>query len=195
MRKLFAIIVLCLTGICSGYFEISNDVPTVFSASADQQWRMWSGHDLAEELFDDSVGILFDDVFSSIIIGNFTPGETSTSSVDLGYGAGQGTPTPSADSHTGIGRNAGGFNTASNQSSVGFFSGFFNTGNFQTTLGGQAGRSNDGDNNTALGYISFNIFNLDTGSAQDITSVDFANNQVTVSGGHGFGVNATYVNL
>lgn len=193
MRRLF--LILLLAGVTSGYFEISNDVPTVFSDGADQQWRMWSGNQKAATLFDDSVGILFDDVFSTIVIGKFTPGEEPATSVSVGYFAGSGSPTPPADSHTNIGMNSGGFNTGSNQSVLGFFSGYHNTGDFQATIGAQAGRNNDGDNNTAIGYISFNAFNLDAGSAKNITSVDFANNRVTVGGGHGFGANDTYRNL
>lgn len=110
-----------------------------------------------------------------------------------------------------FGYNAGYNNINDNQSAYGYYAGYFNTGIFVTDLGAFAGEfnngdgllacgesaaiRNDGDNNTALGFNSFNVFTLDTGSAQDITSVDPPNNRITISGGHGFGANGTYKNL
>lgn len=194
MKKLI-LLVLIFSGIAFGYFEINDDVPGVFSPGGEQQWRMWAGNDAASTLFDGSSGILFDDVFSSIVVGKFTPGEIPANSVDVGYFAGGGNPIPKASSHTSVGYFSGGFNTADNLTSSGFFAGYFNTGVSTTFAGSQAGRSNDGDNNTAVGFGAFDTYTLDGGSAQTVASVDFANNQVTTTGAHGFGSNGDYLNL
>ena len=183
------IILLLLAGVASGYFEISNDVPTIFSQSGEQQWRLWAGHDLANILFDDSTGILFDEENNSLVIGKFTPGEVDIAVTAVGYFAGS--PNDNlAISYIGVGHSAFGFaagrrSTATFQSVFGFGAGVFNTGLRNVTIGALAGANNDGDSNTAIGYDSFNAFNL--GTPADITSVDVPNNKVVVSGGHGFG--------
>ena len=86
MRKLLVIILLLtMTAGVSAYWEISNDVPSVFSASGDTQWRMWAGGDSAEELFNNSSGILFDDARQSVIAGKFTPGAAQEAVSSSGY--------------------------------------------------------------------------------------------------------------
>ena len=67
MKKLFLILFI-LTGIAPGYFEINDGVPSIFSADGSEQWRLWAGHDAANVLFDNSSGILFDDVNESLIV-------------------------------------------------------------------------------------------------------------------------------
>ncbi len=191
MRKLIFIL-LALTGIASGYWEISNDVPTVFSAAGDQQWRMWSGHGAAGSLFNDSSGILFDDTNESIIVGKFTPGDAPSFSVAVGYFAGK---ENTVAFHTNIGAYAGYFSIGFQQTAVGYEAGIRNIGQIQTAIGIGAGSSNEGEAATALGASAFTDFNQDTTNAKDITSVDFANNRVTISGGHGFGANDTFRNL
>ena len=175
MRKLLLILFI-LPGVASGYWEISNDVPTVFSAGGDQQWRMWAGQDAASSLFDDSVGILFDDLLETVIIGNFTPGASRPRHTAVGFKAGEGFD--------------GDFTTA-----IGGSAGLQNTADHHTAIGVLAGAWNDGIHNTALGSITFNAFNLDTVNAKNVTSVDPANNRMTVSGGHGFGSDGTFRNL
>lgn len=209
MRKVL-IILLCLTAIASGYFEISNDVPTVFSASGEEQWRLWAGPTRAAALFNDSSGILFNDSIESLIVGKFTPGTQQTATTAVGFFAGK------ENTGTGqsvFGRRAGWFNRGAGQVALGNFSGAYNTGvshtaggfqagslntgDGQTVFGNNAGINNDGDNNTVLGSLAFNAFPEDTGSAKAIASVDFANNRVTITagGGHGFGANGTFLNL
>ena len=91
MKKLLIITwILTVALNAHGYFEISNDIPTVFRADGLEQWRMWSGGDSGEELFDNSVGILFDEAAGAIVIGNFTPGATWGAVTSTGFGAAQG---------------------------------------------------------------------------------------------------------
>ncbi len=196
MKKLI-LLILILPGIALSYFEINDDVPAVFSPAGEQQWRMWSGHDQANILFDDSSGILFDDVNESLIVGKFTPGEAPPDSVSVGYFASKGTPVPQAASYTNIGAYSGYFNTASLQSSLGHFAGYFNTGISHVAIGRNAGRNNDGDRNTAIGTAAFNRFELNGIAAKEIASLDVANNRVTITagGGHGFGDVGDYLNL
>lgn len=175
MKKLI-LLVLVLSGIALAYFEQNDGVPEVFSDAGTQNWRMWSGQDAASKLYDNSVGILFDDLLLTVIVGNFTPGASRTRHTAVGFNAGIGFD--------------GDFTT-----SVGNFAGEKNTADFHTAIGVLAGIWNEGAKNTALGETSFNAFNLDTGSAKEVTSVDFANNRMTVSGGHGFGANGTFRNL
>lgn len=68
---------------------------------------------------------------------------------------------------------------------LGRLSGFKNTGSFVVSVGALTLQNNDGTSNTAIGVSAFNNFDLDAGSAVVVSSVDFANNQVT-SVGHGF---------
>ena len=193
--KKYLLILLCLTGIASGYFEISEDVPTVFSASGGTQWRMWAGGDLAEELFNNSSGILFDDARQSVIAGKFTPGAAQEAVSTFGYFAGQG---HSVGTLSSFGAFAGQYNRDIDGSHIGYLTGRYNLGLAHTALGVNAGRANEGDNNTALGAYSFDTFSQDAGSAATVQSVDTVNNQITTVGAHGFaggGGSNVYINL
>ena len=175
MKKLI-LLVLIMPGLALGYFEINDDVPGVFSPDGSEKWLLWSGQDAANSLFDDSFGILFDEILFTVIIGNFTPGASRTR-------------------HTAVGVDAGRGFTGDSTTSVGLAAGENNTGTFHTAIGVLAGKNNEGALNTALGGDSFNAFTLDTGNAKNLTSIDPANNRVTVSGGHGFGATGTFRNL
>ena len=209
MKRIITILVL-LASPCMAYWQISQGVPSVFSADGTQEWRLWAGNEKAETLFNDSVGILFDDSFSTIVIGNWTPGNLLNSVTTVGYGAGLDN---TESGQTAIGNSAGQgnqseeqvvlgvrtgiFNAGSSQTALGYWAGLYNTGVNQTAVGRRAARYNDSATITAIGASSFDSFDLDGGAAKEIASVDFANNQVTITagGGHGFGVNGTYLNL
>ena len=121
-------------------------------------------------------GLFMDNTLFTVIVGPFITGTGRVAHTAVGFQAGIGF---SGDSTTSIGVSAGRQNTAS----------------FHTAVGILAGLNNEGNANTALGGSSFNDFNLDTDSAEDITSVDPANNRVTISGGHGFGDDGDFRNL
>ena len=174
MKKLI-LLVLILSGIALAYFEQNDGVPEVFSQDGTQSWRLWTGETLSDLLFNDTPGILFDDDVLAIIIGSLSPGSARSGVTSVGYLAGES-------------------NQAFNTSYFGIQSGQLNTGNSFTVVGHSAGRFNDGDFNTAIGGNSFNTVTPDSGSAQNISSVDFANNQVTIDGGHGFSI-GNFVNL
>jgi hypothetical protein len=186
------IILLLLASTALGYWEISSDVPTVFSQSGEQQWRMWSGHDEAGILFDDSSGILFDDINEALIVGRFTPGDAQSGSTAVGYYAGAGHVT---FLQSAFGNRAGYFNTGIQQSVFGWQAGYFNTGGGQTVIGLSAGKHNDGELNTALGNASFNAFTEDPNSASVVSAVNFPVNQVIIALGHGLGGAGTFWNL
>jgi len=187
-----SLILLLIASTAFGYFEISNDIPTIFSFSGEEEWRLWSGSDEANELFNNSSGILFDDGRESIIIGKFTPGAEQEAVTTMGFFAGQG---HFVGTLCAFGTEAGQYNSNIDGSSFGYTTGRYNTGSGFSGFGASAGYANEGDGNTALGAYSFNTFTQDAGLAKAIDTVDFANNQVVVNGGHSFGANNTYRNL
>jgi len=209
MKKLIFIL-LALTSVASGYFEISNDVPSIFSASSDQQWRLWSGGDLAAELFNNSSGILFDEELQIVVIGKFTPGTAQTLTTTVGFNAGldhlvggttslgffAGFMNAGVDAVS-VGDRSGEHNTGASATGIGPFASFQNTGLDYAGIGNLSGQFNDGNQNTALGSRSFTTWTADTGSAKAIASVDVPNQQVTITagGGHGFGSAGEYLNL
>ncbi|MBT3349380.1 hypothetical protein HN954_04980 [bacterium] len=110
------------------------------------------------------------------------------------------------ESNTGASSNAMGnsalqFNTGENSNAMGGYAMQSNTGDFSNAMGHRslqfntganlnamgsyALRYNDGDSNTAIGNEAFNAWTDDTASAKNVSSVNFADNQVTISG-HGF---------
>ncbi|MCK4588209.1 hypothetical protein KAT60_00140, partial [Candidatus Woesebacteria bacterium] len=95
---------------------------------------------------------------------------------------------------TAIGATALQYNTGINSSALGDHALQYNTGINSSALGDHALTNNDGDYNTALGRIAFNTWTADTGSAEAVDVVVFANNQFTITG-HGLGANDTYLNL
>ena len=188
----YIIILSILIAPVYGYWEISNDVPTVFSADGQEEWRLWMGLAEADELFNNSSGILFDDTRESVIVGKFTPGAEQEAVTTVGYYAGQGHFVGTLCS---FGTYSGQYNSDIDGSSFGYTTGRYNTGSGHAAFGATAGYANEGDSNTALGAYAFNAFNQDTANEKAIDTVDFANNQVVVNGGHGFGSNNTYRNL
>ncbi|KKM77932.1 hypothetical protein LCGC14_1365020, partial [marine sediment metagenome] len=123
-----------------------------------------------------TTGLFIDDTLLTVIVGPFLEGVGRTRHTAVGFGAGEGFD---GDFTTSIGHNAGQKNTAT----------------LHTAIGSLAGLFNEGTKNTALGGESFNAFTKDTANAKDITSVEFADNQVTISGTHGFGADGTFRNL
>ena len=197
MKKLLFnlfVILFALTGIVSAYFEISDGIPTIYSQSGGEQWRLWAGRDASGVLFDDSSGILFDEEWETVVVGKFTPGTTYAFITTTGYYAGT---VGVGHYQSAFGWYAGAHNAAAFQSAFGASAGVYNTGADQSALGRGAGKYNEGALNTAIGAGAFDAFPLDAGSARDIASVDVANDRVTITagGGHGFGADGTYVNL
>ncbi len=186
------VILLLIVSVAFGYFEISNDVPTIFSDSADQQWRLWAGNEKADELFNDSTGILMASDDQAIVIGNWTPGNYIQWKAALGFSAG-------ANSigafQTAIGGRAGQYSADDDQTAIGWGAGWKNTKEKNTSIGVSAGLYNDGVRNTAIGHDAFNTWTADGGSASTVASVEFADNQMTTAGVHGWGANTTYLNL
>ncbi|MCF8218727.1 MAG: hypothetical protein K9J21_07070, partial [Bacteroidales bacterium] len=86
-------------------------------------------------------------------------------------------------------------NTSIRSNGFGYYALQNNTGDYSNGFGLDALRHNTGDYNTALGNSSFNNFDDNTSAAKDISSLDPANNRVTITGGHGFGNAGEYINL
>ena len=175
MKKLI-LLVLIFSAIALGYFEQNDGVPGIYSSDGSEKWLLWAGRDKAATLFDGSSGILFSDGNEAVVVGKFTPGDARDRLTVVGYFAGWRT-------------------VGASSSAFGARAGWYNTGNFHTSLGSFSGQYNDGIWNTSLGADAFTTFTVDTGNAQDITSVDPNDNRVGISGGHGFGANGTFKNL
>lgn len=186
------IILLLMAGVSFGYFEISDDVPSIFSDSGDQQWRLWAGNLKAESLYNDSSGIIFDEVLQSVVVGKFTPGDYREWVSALGYDAANPTFAPFISA---VGGQAGSFNAGDDLTAMGWSAGLQNTGASVSAFGLNAALYNGGDNNTAIGWAAFSTWVPDVARAGTVTNVDFANNQITIGAGHGWGAIETYLNL
>ena len=121
-------------------------------------------------------GVLVDEANLTIVLGFFPTGDVEVA-------------------HTSVGFNAGKDNRGNFVAFLGSSAGIHNTADNYSAFGSGAGGNNEGDDNSAFGSEAFNLFTNDTGGVQEITSVDFANNQVTIVGGHNFGANGEFRNL
>ena len=194
MRHAALILILCSMffgyGLAFGYFEISNDVPTVFDRSGENEWRMWAGADMAD---DDSTVIMFDDALSSVLVGTWTDGyDWQTSITAIGYEA----TNPIYDTFiTAVGRRAAQWSAGNELVAMGWIAGWKSVGDDVTAIGTMAGSYNTGNYNTAVGWGAFDTWTDNAGLAGTVTDVDEANNQMTIGAGHGWGAAGTYVLL
>ena len=129
-----------------------------------------------------------DAYYANTFVGLYAGNSSSTRQTALGYLAGN---SNTGSNQTALGFYAGQSNSGTNQTAIGYSAGLSNTGAYQTALGYWAGSYNDGDYNTAIGRDAFNDWTADTGNALTVSSVDYANNQVTITG-HGLTSNQNF---
>jgi len=87
-------------------------------------------------------------------------------------------------------------NTGAYSNAFGHYALYSNTGAYSNAFGYGALRYNEGINNIGIGSESFNLFNLDAGSAKtfDYTDIEAETDYITIAG-HDFGNIGSYRNL
>jgi len=103
--------------------------------------------------------------------------------------------------NTGAYSNAFGYNalysnTGVSSNAFGHYALYYNTGAYSNAFGHNALYYNEGINNIGIGSESFNLFNLDAGSAKtfDYTDIETETDYITIAG-HDFGNIGSYRNL